>query len=86
MDDEEKKRENELEKLQNEVGCTFTRDQIRHREPGPSWREATTLEATVHRLLDQGRSESEEFQSILRVFGREKIVGFYKSWKHKRGL
>lgn len=39
------------------------------------------LEKHVHNLLDRGlRSQDEEFQTLFRVFGKEKITGYAKPY------
>lgn len=40
-----------------------------------------SLEKHVHKLLDSGlRSHDEEFQTLFRVFGKDKITGYAKAY------
>lgn len=44
------------------------------RDPDPPWSQSSTLEDYVRKLIDEGkRSQSEEFQTLFRVFGEHRI-------------
>lgn len=51
-----------------------------------SWsdRNARTFEEVVVRLIVEGRTQSEDFQRLLRFYGREKLERIYKDWKKKQ--
>lgn len=47
------------------------------------WSEATTLEQHVTSLIEQKRTKTAEFQTLLRVFGRARIEAIWKAHRDK---
>lgn len=46
--------------------------------------EYVTLAEYVGTLFEAGRTDSEDFQACLRVFGREKMVSLWTAWKEEK--
>jgi len=45
------------------------------------WQDAVTLEERIVRIFQEGKTDSEEFKVLVRIFGKPKIDGFLR--KHQ---
>jgi hypothetical protein len=50
-----------------------------------TWKEASTLEEWVIRMIEQKKTKEPEFQNALRVFGREKLKAIWEKHKASKG-
>lgn len=48
------------------------------------WQEAWTLEAYVIDLIKKKETQSEAFQTLLRIYGREKLEVIWKKYKGEK--
>ena len=48
-----------------------------------SWKEAVSLEEYISDLFRQKKMNTEEFKTLLRIYGREKLEAIWKKMKGK---
>jgi hypothetical protein len=47
------------------------------------WTEAVTLEEHVYQLFRDGKTDTDEFKTLVRFFGRQKMIEFWKQWQNQ---
>jgi hypothetical protein len=48
------------------------------------WEKAWELSDYVSSLFEQNKTDTPEFQAMLRLYGREKLAKMWETWKGKR--
>lgn len=54
-------------------------------EESKDW-DGITLRELVYEIFDKKATDSKEFQSYVRIFGREKMKQFWIDWNAERGI
>jgi hypothetical protein len=49
------------------------------------WQDAVTLEERIIRIFQEGKTDSEEFKALVRIFGKPKIDGFLRKYQERAG-
>lgn len=55
------------------------------KDADPPWSQATTLEAWVIKMIEEGKTKEPEFQAALNVYGRARFEEIWKRHRQEKG-